>query len=98
MDFARAGARGGVISAVMPNAEGLAGRIEGALAVLPGYSVFDFLGYRLEGTHVALTGKVTRAPLKDAAERAILGTAHRGGPGPVGRVRLARASWSRQPG
>lgn len=41
------------------------------LITLPYYGVFDFLGYKVEGFTVTLTGQVTRPTLKSDAEAAV---------------------------
>jgi len=41
------------------------------LVMLPYYSVFDNLAYRVDGGSVTLFGQVTRPTLKDDAERAV---------------------------
>ncbi len=41
------------------------------LVMLPWYSVFDSLGYRIDGTTVILEGQVARASLKPDAENAV---------------------------
>lgn len=41
------------------------------LAMLPFYSVFDDLAYRVDGTKVTLIGEVVRPVLKDDAENAV---------------------------
>jgi len=42
-----------------------------ALVMLPYYSVFDNLDFRVEGTNVVLSGEVVRASLKSEAENAV---------------------------
>jgi hyperosmotically inducible protein len=46
-------------------------RVRHELAMLPWYSVFDTLGYRIDGTTVILEGQVARASLKPDAEGAV---------------------------
>jgi hyperosmotically inducible periplasmic protein len=41
------------------------------LLLLPGYTVFDSLGFEVNGSPVRLTGKVTRDELKSSAEAAV---------------------------
>jgi hyperosmotically inducible protein len=41
------------------------------IQVLPFYSVFDHVGFRLEGAKVTLTGQVLRPTLKENAEAAV---------------------------
>ena len=41
------------------------------LVMLPYYSVFDNLAYKVDGNHVTLYGQVTRPTLKSDAERAV---------------------------
>jgi len=45
--------------------------IQHELLLLPDYTVFDVLGFELNGSTVRLTGEVTRSALKDAAESAV---------------------------
>ncbi|HLH01389.1 MAG TPA: BON domain-containing protein [Bryobacteraceae bacterium] len=45
--------------------------IQHELLLLPGYTVFDDIGFELKGTTVRLTGDVTRSRLKEAAEQAV---------------------------
>jgi osmotically-inducible protein OsmY len=41
--------------------------------LVPGYTVFDWLAYRIDGANVTLLGAVVRADLKRAAEKAVKG-------------------------
>src|SRR5271165_3452945 len=41
------------------------------LVMLPYYSVFDDLAYKVDGSHVTLLGAVTRPTLKSDAERVV---------------------------
>lgn len=49
----------------------LAHELHHQIQVLPFYSVFDYIGYRLEGGKVTLTGEVLRPTLKESAEAAV---------------------------
>lgn len=49
----------------------LAERVRHELAMLPYYSIFDNLAYRVDGGAVTLSGSVTRPTLKSDAKRAV---------------------------
>jgi hyperosmotically inducible periplasmic protein len=49
----------------------LAQEVRHQIHVLPFYSVFDYIGYTLEGTKVTLTGQVLRPTLKEQAQAAM---------------------------
>ncbi|MGH9630669.1 MAG: BON domain-containing protein [Bryobacteraceae bacterium] len=49
----------------------LAEEIRHELVMLPWYGVFDNLEFRLDGSHVTLTGAVTRPTLKSSAENVV---------------------------
>src|SRR5262250_994932 len=49
----------------------LSNQIRHRLVMLPFYSVFDNLEYRMDGNSVTLTGQVVRPNLKDDAEKAV---------------------------
>jgi hyperosmotically inducible periplasmic protein len=49
----------------------LSAEVRRRLVTLPYYSVFDNLGYKLEGKRVTLSGQVVKAALKDGAEKAV---------------------------
>jgi hyperosmotically inducible periplasmic protein len=50
---------------------GLEREVRHELLMLPYYTIFDNLAFRVEGRTVTLTGSVTRPVLKDDAERAV---------------------------
>jgi hyperosmotically inducible protein len=52
-------------------AERLTKEVRHELAMLPYYSVFDNLAYRVDGSKVTLFGQVTKPTLKTDAERAV---------------------------
>jgi hyperosmotically inducible protein len=61
---------------VAPNADSrleqrLAGEVRHELVMIPQYSIFDNLGYRVDGSTVTLTGQVRDAIVKDSAEKRI---------------------------
>ncbi len=60
----------GMAQGVDPEAR-LAKQVRHELVMLPYYSVFDNLAYRMEGRKVTLLGQVTRPTLKTAAERVV---------------------------
>jgi hyperosmotically inducible protein len=51
--------------------ERLVKEVRHELVMLPYYSVFDDLAYKVDGSHVTLFGAVTRPTLKSDAERAV---------------------------
>jgi hyperosmotically inducible periplasmic protein len=51
--------------------ERLAGQVRHELAMIPQVSVFDNLGYRVDGGAVTLVGEVRNAVIKDEAEKAV---------------------------
>lgn len=53
--------------------ERLSKEVRHQLVLLPWYSVFDNLGYKVEGDKVTLYGEVTRPTLKSDAETAVKG-------------------------
>ncbi len=53
--------------------EKLSKQVRHQLVMLPWYSVFDNLGYRIDGDKVTLYGQVTRPVLKSDAESAVKG-------------------------
>src|SRR6201981_1292632 len=53
--------------------ERLAKQVRHQLVMLPWYSVFDNLAYKVEGDKVTLYGQVTRPTLKSDAEAAVKG-------------------------
>lgn len=72
---------GGLLIAVWPCAtvqgseDGLpnqiAQEVRHQIVTLPGYRVFDYLAYRIDGSKVTLLGQVTTSLLKSAAEKAV---------------------------
>lgn len=72
---------GGLLVAVGPGAtaqgvEGglpqqIAQEVRHQIVTLPGYRVFDYLTYRIEGSKVTLFGQVTAPLLKSTAEKAV---------------------------
>jgi len=50
---------------------GLAKQVQHELLMLPRYSVFDVIGFTVNGTKVTLTGQVTWPIVKDDAENAV---------------------------
>jgi hyperosmotically inducible periplasmic protein len=54
-----------------PTDVGLAKEVRHELVMLPYYSVFDDLAFRVNGGVVTLLGEVTRPTLKDDAERVV---------------------------
>lgn len=57
--------------AVEPAAARLEREIRHELLLLPAYTLFDHVAFRLEGTTVVLTGEVTKSTLKEDAERMV---------------------------
>lgn len=53
------------------NLSRLESQIRRALVMLPYYTVFDNLSFRIDDSEVTLTGQVTRPTLKTSAERAV---------------------------
>ena len=53
------------------SANRIAQEVRHQIVTLPGYRVFDFLTYRIDGSRVKLFGHVTRFALKGAAEEAV---------------------------
>jgi osmotically-inducible protein OsmY len=53
------------------SASRIAEEVRHQIVTLPGYRVFDFLAYRIDGSKVKLFGHVTRLALKGAAEEAV---------------------------
>jgi len=51
--------------------ERIAKEVRHELVMLPYYSVFDDLAYRVDGSHVTLLGAVSRPTLKSDAERVV---------------------------
>src|ERR1044071_1791620 len=51
--------------------DGIAKEVRHELVMLPYYSVFDNLAYRVDGSKVTLFGQVTRPPLKSDAENVV---------------------------
>src|ERR1017187_16681 len=49
----------------------LPNQVRHELVMLPYYSIFDNLGYRVDGDAVTLSGQVTRPVLKSDAERVV---------------------------
>lgn len=49
----------------------IAREVRHELVTLPGYRVFDYLNYRIDGSKVTLFGEVTRPLLKSDAEKAV---------------------------
>ena len=49
----------------------IAREVRHEIVTLPGYRVFDYLNYRIDGSKVTLFGKVTRPLLKSDAEKAV---------------------------
>jgi hyperosmotically inducible protein len=63
-------------AAVAPGAEngspnGIAREVRHELVTLPGYRVFDYLNYRVDGSKVTLFGQVTRPLVKSDAEKVV---------------------------
>jgi len=50
----------------------IAREVRHELVTLPGYRVFDYLTYRVDGSKVTLFGQVTRPRVKGDAEKAVL--------------------------
>src|ERR1700727_201580 len=59
------------ISAADKTVNNLTREVRHELVMLPYYSVFDNLAYRVDGTKVTLFGQVVRPTLKSDAERAV---------------------------
>ncbi len=55
------------------DAERIARQVRHELVMLPYYSVFDNLTYKIDGAAVTLGGQVTRPTLRSGAERAVKG-------------------------
>ena len=64
---------GGLGAAGYPPREKLAKAVRHELVMLPFYSVFDNLSFRVDGDQVTLLGEVTRPTLKTGAERVVRG-------------------------
>jgi hyperosmotically inducible periplasmic protein len=72
---------GGLLIAVWPGmtAQGfedgspnrIAQEVRHQIVTLPGYRVFDYLAYRIDGSKVTILGQVTTPLLKSAAEKAV---------------------------
>jgi len=72
---------GGLLIAVWPGvtAQGFEGgspnqiaqEVRHQIVTLPGYRVFDYLAYRIDGSKVTIRGQVTTPLLKSAAEKAV---------------------------
>src|SRR5215813_11910614 len=54
-----------------PKGGDLAKEVRHQLVLLPYYSVFDNLGYKIEGSKVVLAGQVVRPTLKSDAENVV---------------------------
>jgi len=53
------------------NISSLTRKLQRALVDLPGYTIFDFVSFRITDDHVVLLGDVLRPELKQAAEQAV---------------------------
>jgi len=53
------------------SASRIAREVRHELVTLPGYRVFDYLTYHIDGSKVTLFGQVTRPPVKSDAEKAV---------------------------
>jgi hyperosmotically inducible periplasmic protein len=60
-------------AADQPKLTGLAGQVDHALNMLPRYTVFDNIAFKVRGTKVVLLGEVTQPVKKDDAENAVKG-------------------------
>ena len=60
-----------MVSGVAADTGDLGTHVRHELVMLPYYTVFDNLTYRVDGTRVSLGGQVTRPTLKSAAERTV---------------------------
>jgi hyperosmotically inducible protein len=60
-----------VFGAAQPNQDKITKEVRHELMMLPYYTVFDDLAYRVDGTKVTLFGQVTNPTLKSDAERAV---------------------------
>ena len=49
----------------------LSGQVRHELAMIPQFTIFDNLGYRVDGSTVTLTGQVRDAIVKDSAEKRV---------------------------
>jgi hyperosmotically inducible protein len=64
-------ARGAKEQKETKSSQNLVREVRHQLLLLPYYSVFDNLAYRVDGDHVTLEGQVTRPTLKSDAENAV---------------------------
>src|ERR1700681_2129307 len=64
-------ARGAKEQKETKSSQNLVREVRHQLLLLPYYSVFDNLAYRVDGDHVTLEGQVTRPTLKSDAEAAV---------------------------
>jgi hyperosmotically inducible protein len=64
-------ARGAKEQKETKSGQNLVREVRHQLLLLPYYSVFDNLAYRVDGDHVTLEGQVTRPTLKSDAENAV---------------------------
>jgi hyperosmotically inducible periplasmic protein len=55
------------------SSQNLVREVRHQLVLLPYYSVFDNLAYKIDGDHVTLEGQVARPTLKSDAENAVKG-------------------------
>lgn len=55
----------------MPNVPDLAHKLQRALISLPGYSVFDYVSFRITDDRIVLVGNVLHPQLKEQAEQAV---------------------------
>ena len=60
-------------SAVAASLDGAERRVRHELVMLPYYSVFDNLAFKVDGEVVTLLGQVTRPTLRSGAERVVSG-------------------------